>query len=128
VANSAGPVLRSVSPRESAEEGGDADDDEDVGQVESGPEAKIEEVRDMAEPDAVDEVRDAAAEHEAECDREHGMPGARAREEDEHPEDCEGRQRDHDRGGAREETERDPGVMDVVDRERAGDLDLFAER
>ena len=50
------------------------------------------------------------------------------REEDEHPEHRERRERDHDGRRAREEAERDPGVVDVVDRERAGDLDLLAER
>ena len=57
-----------------------------------------------------------------------GMAGARAGEEDEHPEHRERGQRDHDRRRAREETERDPGVVHVVDREGAGDLDLLAQR
>ena len=48
----------------------DADDDERVGEVERGPEVEVEEVRDVAEPDAVDQVRDAAADHEPERDRE----------------------------------------------------------
>ncbi len=65
----------------------------------------------MAEPDAVDEVRDAPAQDEAERDRKHGMPAAGAREEHEHRPDRDRGDRDHDRRPAREEPERDPGVL-----------------
>ena len=73
-------------PRQGLRRGGDADDDEDVGEVERGPVTQVEEIRHVAEPDAVDEIRDAAAEHEAERDREYRMSRTGAREEDEHPE------------------------------------------
>ena len=46
------------------------------------------------------------------------MPAAE-REEDEHPADRDRGDDDHDRGCAREEAERDPGVAHVVERERA---------
>ena len=72
--------------------------------------------------------RPGTTEHEAECDRQHWVPAAGSREEDEHPADRDRRDHDHDRGRAREEPECDPGVADVVDRERAGDLHLLAER
>src|SRR6266540_3314629 len=42
-----------------------ADDDERVGEVESRPVAEVEKVGDVAEPDSVDEVGDAASDHEA---------------------------------------------------------------
>src|SRR5205814_2018 len=51
----------------------DADDDETVREVERGPELEVEEVRDVPEPNPVDEVRDAAADHEAERNRKHRM-------------------------------------------------------
>ena len=49
-----GAGLRSVGPGERPEEGRDADDDEGVGEVERRPEAEVEEVRHVAEPDAVE--------------------------------------------------------------------------
>ena len=110
-------LLHSVGSRERREQGRHADDDEDVGEVERGPEAQVEEVGHVAEPDAVEQVREAAAQHEAERDRQHRMAGAGASEEHEHPDDGERRQRDHDRRRAREEPEGDPRVVHVVDRE-----------
>ena len=79
------PALGAVAARERAEEGRDADDDEDVGEVERGPEAEVEEVGDVAEPHAVEQVAEAAAEHEPERHRQHRVPAAGAREEDQHP-------------------------------------------
>ena len=68
-----------------AEQDDDADDDEGVGEVERRPEAEVEEVGHVAEPDAVDEVRDAAADQQPERDGQHRVPSAGAGEEDEHP-------------------------------------------
>src|SRR5919206_4348328 len=92
------------------EQDSDPDDDEAVSEVEGRPEAQVEEVRDVPEPDAVDEVRDAAADHEPERDGQDRMPRTRAGEEAEHPRDGDAGEDDHDRGRAREESERDPGV------------------
>src|SRR5205807_1162446 len=66
---------------ERQEESGDTDHDESVGEVEGGPVLEVEKVCDVAEADAVDEVRDAAADHEAERHRQHRVTGAGAREE-----------------------------------------------
>jgi hypothetical protein len=58
----------------------DADDDEAVGEVERGPVLEVEEVRHVPEPHAVDQVRDAAADHEPERDgqaRDGASPSAR---------------------------------------------------
>src|SRR3954451_16998353 len=55
------------------QQGRDADDDERVGEVERRPVAEVEEVRDVAEPHTIEQIRDAAADHEAQCDRKHGM-------------------------------------------------------
>src|ERR671934_2276742 len=63
----------------------DPDDDEAVREVEGRPEAQVEEVRDVPEPHAVDEVRDAAADDEPERDGQDRVPRARAGEEAEHP-------------------------------------------
>ena len=85
------PLQRLGRPRlslgedERGEEDPDPDHDEAVGEVERRPVAEVEEVGDEAEPHAVGEVRDAAADHEAERDRQHRMAGARAREVGEHP-------------------------------------------
>src|SRR5919199_135933 len=57
----------------------DADDDEAVREVEGRPEAQVEEVRDVPEPDAVDQVREAPPDHEPERDGQHRMPRARPR-------------------------------------------------
>src|ERR671924_1680841 len=103
-------------------------DDEAVREVERRPVAKIEEIRDMAEPDAVGEVRRAPAEEEAERDGKDRVPASRARKEDEHPGDRDRRERDHDGRCGREEPERDPRVLHVVNRERADDVHLVAER
>ena len=68
-----------------------------VGEVERRPPAEVEEVRHVAEAHAVDEVRDAAADQQPERRREHRVPRAGAREEDDHPADGDRRQHDHDR-------------------------------
>src|SRR5918911_2543463 len=104
------------------------DDDEAVREVEGRPEAQVEEVRDVPESHAVDEVRDAAADHEPERDRQDRVPRAGAAEEAEHPRDGDAREHDHDRRRAGEEAERDPGVLDVVDRERPEDVIRLVER
>src|SRR5919202_3837243 len=78
----------------------DPDDDEAVRQVEGRPEAQVEEVRDVPEPDAVDEVRDAAANHEPERNGQDRVTRAGAGEEDEHPPDGDAGEHDHDRGRA----------------------------
>ena len=106
----------------------DADDDERVGEVERRPGLEVEEVGDAAEPDAVDEVRDAAADHEPERNRQHRVARARAREEEQHPADGERGEDDDDRRRAREEAERDARVLHVVDRERPEHLHLVVER
>src|SRR5262249_48757019 len=92
----------------------DADDDEAVGEVERRPELQIEEVRHVPEPDAVDEVRHAAADDEAQRNREDGMARSGAGEEQEHPADREGRQHDHDRRRAREQAERAAHVLALM--------------
>src|SRR5688500_635240 len=51
------------------EQDGDADDDERVGEVEGGPEAQVEKVGHVAEPESVDEVRQAPADQEPERHR-----------------------------------------------------------
>ena len=57
-------LTRPVGEDERAEEHGDPDDDEHVGEVERRPGVEVEEVRHAPEAHAVDEVRDAAAEDE----------------------------------------------------------------
>src|ERR671936_2778855 len=59
----------------------DPDDDEAVCEVEGRPEAQVEEVGDVPEPHAVDEVRDAAADHETERDGQDRVPRPGAGEE-----------------------------------------------
>ena len=80
----AGGLRRSASD-ERNEQDHDADDDEAVGEVERGPPAEVEEVGHVPEPDAVGEVREAAADQQAERRRQHRVPRARAREEHDHP-------------------------------------------
>src|ERR671933_2095753 len=77
-----------------------ADHDEAVREVEGRPEAQVEEVGDVPEPDAVDEVRDAAADDEPERDGQDRVPRAGASEEAEHPGDGDAGEHDHDRGRA----------------------------
>ena len=78
--------LRSASD-ERAEQDRDADDDEAVGEVERRPEPEVDEVGHVVQADPVDEVREAAADQQAERGRQHRVARARAREEDEHPDD-----------------------------------------
>ena len=82
----------------------------------------------MPEPDAVDQVRARAPDQQAERDRQHRVPRPRTGEEDQHPTDCERRQGGDERRGARKQAESDSGVLDVVDRERAEDMQRFVER
>ena len=61
---------------ESREQRGDADDDEHVGEVERGPEAKVEEVRHVPEPNPIREIGEAAADQEPERDGKYRMARA----------------------------------------------------
>src|SRR5438105_9996604 len=120
-------AARAIGEDESAEEYGDTDDDERVREVERGPRLEVEEVGDPSEPHAVEQVRDAASEDEAERDRQDRMAAAGAREEPEHPPD---RHRCHgdDHGcPTRKEAERHPGVLHVADRERPDDIDALPD-
>src|SRR5439155_15813760 len=65
---------------------------------------------------------------QAERDREDRMAGARAREEEEHPADGDRSENGHHGGRLREEPERDPGVLNVVDREGPEHVVLAVER
>ena len=77
-----GAVPRRGLVRSDADERGeqqpDADDDEGVGEIERRPVGEVEEVGDVTEPDPVDQVRDAAADHEPERDREQRVALGRA--------------------------------------------------
>jgi len=119
--------MRPIGEDERAEQDRDADHDEGVGEVERRPGDEIEEVGDVPEANSIDEVRDASAEHETERDGQHGMPTTGAREEDEHRADGNRRDGDDDGRPAPEEPERDAGVLDVIDRERADDVDAVPE-
>jgi hypothetical protein len=55
------------------------------------------------------------------------VPTARPCEEDEHPGDRDAGEHDHDRRRRREEAKRDAGVVHMVDREWADDVDLLSE-
>ena len=112
---------------EGEEQCGHADDDEGVGEVERRPEAKVEEVRDVTDAEAVDEVPEASADQESERDRQDRMPRARLGEVEEHPQDRRRRQERDRRGPAREESERDPRVVDVPDPEGPDDVDRLPE-
>src|SRR3954454_22514322 len=112
---------------ESREKNADADDDEAVGEVERGPVTQIEEVGHVAEAHAVEQVAEAAADHEAERNGQDRMPSSRPREEEQHPADCDRRQPDHRSGGAREEPECDAGVLHVVNPEDADDVVALVE-
>src|SRR5262245_18469821 len=116
-----------VGSDESAEQDGDADHDEAVGEVERRPVPEVEEIGDVSEPHPVGEVRDAAPDQQADRDRQKRMPRSRAVEVHEHPADGDERQQDHEprRGG--DEPEGDARVLDVVDRQRADDLDVLVE-
>ena len=122
-----GRGLRSAATS-AAEQDRDADHDEAVGEVERRPPAEVDEVGHVAQPDPVDEVREAAADQQAERGGQHRMARAGAGEEDDHPDDRgRGDERD-DRRRAGEEPERDAGVLDVVDRERPDDVHRLVER
>ncbi len=105
----------------------DADDDECVGEVERRPEAEVEEVRHMTDPEPVDEVAHAPTDEQPERNREDRMASARLREVEEHPDDCTGGQEGDGGGPAGEETECDPRVVHVPDPERPDDVDGLAE-
>src|SRR5512132_1504937 len=128
VGNRTRPLLRALRDEQRGEQDEHAEDDEAVGEVERGPEAQVDEVRHVPEPDAVEEVGRAAAYEQAERDGEDRVPRSGARKEDEHPGHCDRGQDRHDRRGAGEEAERDPGVLHVVDRQRPGDVPLGVER
>src|SRR6266550_7510631 len=99
------PASISVRGHERQQQSRYADDDEAVREVEGRPVLEVEEVRHMPQPDAVGQIRDAAPDHEPERDRQDGMTRAGAREEVEHPRDCQTRQQNDDRRRAREEPE-----------------------
>src|SRR5215213_10018313 len=92
-----------VGEQQRADQDGDARDDERVGEVERRPVAEVEEIGDVPEPHAIGEVRDAAAEEQAERDRQDGVAATGAGEEDEHPAHGDSRQDDHARRRGREE-------------------------
>jgi hypothetical protein len=117
-------AVRPIGEDERTEEDRDADDDESVREVERRPGDEIEEVRDVAEPNAIDEVRDAPSQHETESNGEHGVAAPRACEEHEHGADCDRRHDDDDRCPAAKETECDPRVLNVVDGERPDDASI----
>src|SRR3954453_11548285 len=121
VTNGAGAPWLTFSTQQCGQEDEDADDDERVGEVERRPVAEVEEVGHVPEPDAVEEVGEAAADHEAQCDRKNRMARTRAREEQEHPGDGDPGREDDDRSCARKKAEGDARVLHVVDPERAGD-------
>ena len=100
----------------------------DVGEIERRPVRQIEEVGDVPEPDPVDEVRHAATQHEAERDGHQRVSLTGAREEDHHRQHRDPGDHHHRSGRVREQTERDTGVADVVDRERPRHLPLVTER
>src|SRR6476620_4889724 len=67
-----GPGRLAVRGHERQQQSRYAYDDERVCKVEGRPVLEVEEVRDVAEPDAVGEIRDAAADHEPECNGQDG--------------------------------------------------------
>src|SRR5207247_8934296 len=69
----AGPRRLAVRRDEGEQQGRYTDHDEGVGEVEGRPVAKVEEVRDVAQTDTVEEVRDAPADHEPERNGQHRM-------------------------------------------------------
>ena len=69
---------RAVGRDEREEEEPDADDDERVREVERRPVVEVEEVGHVAEPEPVDEVRGAAAEHEPDRGGQQRMPSGRS--------------------------------------------------
>ena len=73
------------------------------------------------------EVREAAAEQQSQGHREDRMTTSRPGEEDEHPGDGDAGEDDHAQGCSREQPERDPGVLDMVDRERSSDVGRLAQ-
>src|SRR3954468_164939 len=127
VTNGAGAAWLTFRAEQSREQDEHADDDERVGEVECGPIPKVEEVGHVAEPHPVEEIGEAAADHEPQRHREYGMAGAGSGEEEEHPRDGDACREDDDGGRAREEAERNPRVLHVVDPERADDVHRLVE-
>src|SRR4051812_12509161 len=101
VTNGAGAPWLTFSTQECRQQDEDADDDERVGEVERRPVAEVEEVGHVAQANAVEEIGEAAADHEPEGDRENGMPRTRAREEQEHPRNGDAGREDDDGSRAR---------------------------
>src|SRR5215211_739755 len=116
-----------VGEQQRADQDGDAGDDERVGEIERRPVAEVEEIGDVPEPDAIGQIRDAAAEEQAERDRQDRVPATRSAEEDDHPAHGDGSQDNHARRRRRKEAKGDSGVLHVVDRERADHVDRLAE-
>ena len=82
----------------------------------------------MSEPDPVDQVRGTAPDQQAQRDRQDRMARAGAGEENEHPSDRQRSQRGDEPRRVREQAEGDPGVLDVMNRERAEHVHLVVER
>jgi hypothetical protein len=120
--------VRPVGEDERAEENCYPDDDECVREIERGPGDEVEEVRHVPETHAVDQVRDAPAKDETECDRKDRMASPRTGEEPEHQSHGGGRHGYDEACPAREQPERDPRVLDVVYRERPDDVDAVSKR
>ena len=115
------------SEDERAEEHRDPHYDERVGEVEGRPGIEVEKVRHAAQAHAVDQIGDASTENEPQSDRQDGMPFGRAGEEPDHHPDRHGRDCDDEARPAREEPESDARVLDVVDGERAEEVDAFSD-
>ena len=104
-----------------------ANSDEDVGQVERWPVLRVDEVGDEAEPEPVNEVRDAAADQEPKRHRQERVASPGPREVRDHPHDCDHGEDRHCPGRVLEETERDPRVLHVVEIQRPDEVDSLAE-
>src|SRR5215208_7332242 len=103
--------LAPVGREQGHEQDHDARDDEGVREVESGPEAEVDEVRDVPEPQAVDQVRSAAADQQAQRDGKDRVPRAGTGKEPEHPPHRDRGQYRDDQRRAREQPERDARVL-----------------
>jgi hypothetical protein len=73
-------------------------------------------------------LENAAADDQAEYDRQQRMPRATTREEGQQADDNQGRDYSDERGPAGEEAEGDPGVLHVRERERPDDVHFLPER
>ena len=92
-----------------------ADHDEGVGQVEGRPVRQVDEVRHVAVSDTVGQVRDAAADQQAQRHRKQHVAGAGAGEVHQHPDHRGSRQQRITLEPAGQDAEGDAGVADVRD-------------